>query len=87
MRCVSTAPPRLAPIFRSDMQLQILAGAHEAVRVYAEAVISSPSTREFQRMRRHRNKSEYDDIAIGRADLTADVAHAEAIIQAVRHDL
>jgi DNA-binding MarR family transcriptional regulator len=24
MRCVSTAPPRLAPIFRSDTQLQIL---------------------------------------------------------------
>lgn len=58
-------------------------GAHEAVGVYAEAMISTSSAREFQRMRRRRNKSEYDDIAIGRADLTADLNHAEAIIQAV----
>lgn len=28
MRCVSTAPPRLAPIFRSDTQLQILGATH-----------------------------------------------------------
>jgi hypothetical protein len=28
MRCVSTAPPRLAPIFRSDTQLQILAATY-----------------------------------------------------------
>jgi hypothetical protein len=35
-------------------------------------------------MRRRRNKSEYDDIVIGKADLIADLAHAEAIIRAVR---
>src|SRR5438876_887565 len=28
MRCVSTSPPRLAPIFRSDTQLQILAATY-----------------------------------------------------------
>lgn len=28
MRCVSTTPPRLAPIFRSDTQLQILGAAY-----------------------------------------------------------
>lgn len=28
MRCVSTAPPRLAPIFRSDTQLRILGAAY-----------------------------------------------------------
>lgn len=28
MRCVSTAPPRLAPIFRSDTQLQILGATY-----------------------------------------------------------
>lgn len=64
-----------------------IARAHEAVGVYAEAMINTASASEFQRMRRRRNKSEYDDIAIGRADLTADLAHAEAIIQAVRSDL
>ncbi len=35
-------------------------------------------------MRRRRNTAEYEDIAIGRAELTADLAHAEAIIEAVR---
>ena len=64
-----------------------LAGSHEAVGIYAEAVIASPSTREFQRMRRRRNKADYDDIVIGRADLTADLAHAEAIIKAGRNAL
>jgi hypothetical protein len=59
--------------------------AHEAVGIYAEAVIASPSAREFQRMRRRRNKAEYDDIVVGRADLTADLAHAKAIIEAVRN--
>jgi len=28
MRCVSTAPPRLAPIFRSDTQLQVLGATY-----------------------------------------------------------
>ena len=64
-----------------------IARAHEAVGSYAEAMISSPSTFEYQRIRRRRNKSEYDDITIGRADLAADLAHAEAIIQAVRATL
>ncbi|HEX8303597.1 MAG TPA: hypothetical protein VF612_01855 [Jatrophihabitans sp.] len=41
------------------------AGAHEAVGVYAEAMIDTPSAYEFQRMRRRRNKSEYDDVVIG----------------------
>lgn len=35
-------------------------------------------------MRRRRNKSEYDDLVVGRADLDADLEHAEAIIEAVR---
>lgn len=68
-------------------RVRAIAGSHEAVGIYAEAVIPSPSAREFQRMRRRRNKAEYDDIAIGRADLTADLAHAEAIIEAVRKAL
>lgn len=76
-----------AHMLAAGYRVRAVTGAHEAVGVYAEAVIRSPSTREFQRMRRRRNKSEYDDIAIGRADLTADLTHAEAIIQAVRNDL
>ncbi|MDQ6848918.1 MAG: hypothetical protein M3070_02815 [Actinomycetota bacterium] len=62
-----------------------IARAHEAVGVYAEAMVNSLSASEFQRMRRRRNKSEYDDVTIGRADLTADLAHGEAIIEAVRN--
>jgi hypothetical protein len=64
-----------------------IAGAHEAVGIYAEATISSPGTTEYQRIRRRRNKFEYDDITIGKADLTTDLAHAAAVIQAVRDAL
>jgi hypothetical protein len=65
-------------------RVRAIAAAHEAVGIYAEATINSPSTGEYQRIRRRRNKSEYDDITIGTADLTADLAHADAVIQAVR---
>jgi len=65
-------------------RVRAIAGAHEAVGIYAEAMINSPSTLEYQRIRRRRNKSEYDDITIGQADLTADLTHAQAIVQAVR---
>ena len=68
-------------------RVRAIAGAHEAVGVYAEAMIASPSTTEFQRIRRRRNKSEYQDITIGQADLYTDPAHAEAIIQSVRSTL
>jgi hypothetical protein len=64
-----------------------IAGAHEEVGIYAEATISSPSAAEYQRIRRRRNKSEYDDITIGKAEITADLAHAAAVIQAVRDAL
>jgi hypothetical protein len=64
-----------------------VAGAHEAVGIHAEAMIASPSTSEYQRIRRRHNKSEYDDVTIGRADFTTDLAHAEAIVQAVAQAL
>lgn len=73
-----------AHMLAAGYRVRAIAGSHEAVGIYTEAVIASPSAREFQRMRRRRNKAEYDDIAIGRADLTADLAHADAIIEAVR---
>ena len=76
-----------AHMLANGYRVRPIARAHEAVGVYAEAMIASPSASEFQRMRRRRNKSEYEDITIGRADLTADLAHADAIIEAVRKAL
>lgn len=76
-----------AHMLAAGYRMRGVAGAHEAVGIYAEAMIASPSACEFQRMRRRRNKAEYDDIVIGRADLTADLTHAEAIIRAVRNAL
>ncbi len=76
-----------AHMLAGGYRVRAIAGAHEAVGAYAAAMISTPSVREFQRMRRRRNKSEYGDTAIGRADLTTDVGHAAAIIQAIREDL
>ncbi len=76
-----------AHMLASGYRVRAIAGSHEAVGIYAEAVIASPSAREFQRMRRRRNKAEYDDITIGRADLAADLVHAEAVIEAVRNTL
>ena len=65
-------------------RVRAIAAAHEAVGTYAEAMINSPSTSEYQRIRRRRNKSEYDDTTVGRAELTTDLSHAAAIIHAVR---
>ena len=76
-----------AHLLAAGYRMRAIAGSHEAVGIYAEAVIASPSAHEFQRMRRRRNKAEYDDIAIGGADLAANLAHAEAIIEAVRNAL
>ena len=56
----------------------------ETIAIYARAVLSSPSVNEYERIARRRDESEYDATIIGRADLTADLAHAAAIIQAVR---
>ena len=50
-------------------------------------MISTPSAFELQQVRRRRNKSEYDDIIVGQADLAADLSHAQAIIDAVREAL
>ncbi len=76
-----------AHMLANGYRVRAIAGSHEAVGIYAEAMIAGPSAREFQRMCRRRNRAEYDDVAIGRADLTADLAHAEAIIEAVRNTL
>ena len=58
-----------------------------AVGDYAEASIDSPSAAQFHALRRRRNKAEYDDIVLSRADFDADLVHAESIIDAVRATL
>lgn len=60
-----------------------VARAHQAVGDYAEAMITTPSAAAFHAIRRRRNRAEYDDIVVSRADFDTDLRHAEAIIDAV----
>lgn len=73
-----------AHMLASGYRAKPIARAHEAVGDYAEASISSPSAAQFHALRRRRNKAEYDDIVVSRADFDTDLFHAEAIIGAVR---
>jgi len=61
-------------------------GAHEAVGIYAQEAIPDPtgSMAQFQQMRRRRNKSEYDNLLLGRQDVEADLRHAANIVAAVK---
>lgn len=61
-------------------------GAHEAVGIYAVSRLTDAtgSIGQFQRLRRRRNRSEYDDIIIGRQDVEVDLQHARDIVAAVR---
>lgn len=76
-----------AHMLSRGFRVRAVARAHEAVGTYAEAMINTPSAHEFQRMRRRRNKAEYDDIVIGQPDLTTDLTHAQAIIDTVSSEL
>ena len=62
------------------------AGAHAAVGIYAIERVPDPtgSVHEFQRMRRRRNNSEYDDMVFGSQEVAVDLQHAENIVAAVR---
>jgi hypothetical protein len=64
-------------------------GAHEAVGIYALERIpdATGSVRQYQRLRRTRNRSEYTDTVLGVVQVTADLAHATNIVAAVRTDL
>ena len=72
-----------AHMLAAGFRVRATNGAHEATGIYAEAMINDPSVREFQRMRRRRNKAEYDDIIVSLADVQADLVHATGIVEAV----
>ena len=62
-------------------------GAHQAVALYAEATLGTgtalPHIRAFDRMRRARNRSEYDNQPITERLLSTDRQHAQGIVVAV----
>ena len=65
------------------------AGAHEAVGIYAEERVPDPTgaVGEFQRLRRRRYKSEYEDSVFGNDEVAEALAHARNIVAAVRASL
>lgn len=73
-----------AHVLANGYRAKPISRAHEAVGDYAETSIDSPSAAQFRALRRRRNKAEYDDIVLSRADFDADLVHAESIIDAVR---
>lgn len=76
-----------AHMLAAGLRVPARSRAHETVGMYGEAAISTSGVREFQRMRRRRNKAEYDDIVLGLADLSADLLHAADILKAVSADI
>ena len=74
-----------AHMLANGLRVPARVGAHEAIGVYAADSISDDTgaVREFQRMRRRRNKSEYEDILVGDQDIDTDLVHAGHIVAAV----
>jgi hypothetical protein len=66
-------------------------GAHARVGEYALAALDDPSlarhVRAFERVRRLRNRSQYDAMPVEGADVTFALEHARAILAAVEADL
>jgi hypothetical protein len=64
-------------------------GAHATTGQYGLAAIlgAADSLREFDRMRRRRNRTEYGVAPVQPADVTAALAHAQAIVEAVRAEI
>ena len=67
------------------------AGAHQAIGLYAEAVLATgagvPHIRAFDRMRQIRNRSEYSQQPITPQLLTTDLGHAKGIVAAAEAEL
>lgn len=61
-------------------------GAHEVVGWYGAERVPDPtgSIHEFQRLRKRRNRSEYDDTVFGDRDVATDLDHARDIVAAVK---
>jgi len=63
-------------------------GAHVAVVRYAEeslaGVADADALESFDQMRRSRNRSEYGGVTVTEDQLKTDLAHAAAIVEAVR---
>jgi hypothetical protein len=57
-------------------------GAHEAVAAWCVEVLGprSPASRRFDALRRRRNRSEYDDLALSHADVEVDLGDAAEIV-------
>lgn len=63
-------------------------GAHQAVVLYAEEALEGcDDVVHLDRMRRSRNRSEYDLKAFGTAEVAADLAHAHGIVASVAREL
>ena len=65
-------------------------GAHEAVALYARAVIGGDYSKDAQAldgMRKQRNRAEYGAWHISATRLESDLLHAERIVEAVRAEL
>ena len=64
-------------------------GVPEAVGIYAVSRLTDPagSVGQFQRLRRRRDKSEYDDSVVGRQDVETELQHARDVVTAVRASL
>lgn len=58
-------------------------GAHAAAAIYASSVLDA---REFDRMRRSRNRSEYGTTHLGKRVLETDLEHAAAIVARVEEE-
>jgi hypothetical protein len=77
----------LANGLRAHPRAQI--GAHVVVGKYAETELTEArdAVAEFDRMRRRRNRTEYGVAQIQQAELQTAMAHAAAIVAAVRDAL
>lgn len=78
-----------ALLLANGLRVPAKPGAHEAVGIYAMNVLTDPSgsVGQFQRLRRQRNRSEYDDIIVGKQDVEIDLKYARGIVAAVRGTL
>lgn len=59
-------------------------GAHEAVAIWCAETLgpACPAAGRFDALRRRRNRSEYDDLLLGSADVAADLDDALDIVEA-----